>query len=197
MAAAEKSRGHSAGKSLREGSGWDSSSFHAFFERYSRPVLSFIYRMMGDRAVAEELTQETFVRAYLRRSSMAAGSRESTWVFGIARNVVREAVKRKYRRPRAAGTSRLSRAEGVDGRPLPDGAILVSEMGRAIREAVGALSEDQRVVFVLKLLHRMSYVEIAEITGSSIGKLKTDLHRARVHMRERLKAYWRSESNGK
>ena len=66
-----------------------------------------------------------------------------------------------------------------------------------MRRVLGALKEDQRVVFVLKLLYDMSYEQIGRITGSSIGKLKTDLHRARLEMRRRLRPYLGDAADGR
>ena len=63
------------------------------------------------------------------------------------------------------------------------------ELNRVIHEALGKLDEDKRVVFSLKIFHQRSYEEIAEITGFSIAKLKTDLHRAKAEMRRRIRPY--------
>ena len=65
----------------------DSDAFRLIFERYSRPVISFIFDMVNDRGLAEELTQETFVRAYRAIRTMRKDTKLSTWLFGIARNV--------------------------------------------------------------------------------------------------------------
>ncbi|MGH9822177.1 MAG: RNA polymerase sigma factor [Blastocatellia bacterium] len=72
---------------------------------------------------------------------------------------------------------------------LPDGRLLNKELSGVIQTALSTLDEDKRMVFTLKLLHQRSYEEIAEITGSSIAKLKTDLHRARAEMRRRIRPY--------
>src|SRR6188474_2646276 len=64
----------------------DSEAFRLIFERYSRPVISFIYDMVGDRDLAEELTQETFVRAHRNLATMRTDTKLSSWLFGIAKN---------------------------------------------------------------------------------------------------------------
>ena len=71
----------------------------------------------------------------------------------------------------------------------PDRELLGKELNGVIQNALGALDEDKRVVFTLKVFQQRSYEEIAEITGSSIPKLKTDLHRARAEMRRRIQPY--------
>src|ERR1041385_5546837 len=77
----------------------DSDAFRLIFERYSRPVISFIYDMVDDRALAEELTQETFVRAFRAIHTMRAETKLSTWLFGIARKVKPGGLLRRARPP--------------------------------------------------------------------------------------------------
>ena len=76
-----------------------------------------------------------------------------------------------------------------DGKRPPDHELLDKELNGVIRDALGALDEDKRLVFTLKIFQQRSYEEISEITGSSIPKLKTDLHRARAEMRRRIQPY--------
>src|SRR5215813_3433985 len=71
----------------------DEDAFHLIFNRYGRPVLSFIYNLVHNRELAEELAQETFVRAYRNLGGLKDDLRLSTWLFGIARNVVRESAR--------------------------------------------------------------------------------------------------------
>src|SRR6267142_5577720 len=75
----------------------DQEAFRLIFERYSRPVISFIYDFVGDRGLAEELTQETFVRAFRNLHALREETKLSTWLFGIARNVAREALRSRLR----------------------------------------------------------------------------------------------------
>lgn len=174
------------GRLVSRASEGDPEAFRVIFDRYSKPVISFIYNLIGDRAHAEELAQETFVRAYCRLGSMRDQRRLSSWLFGIARNVVREAHKRRQGERLPLGLEDGGALNVADNRPDPESPLLAGELNRAIQHALAALSEDGRAVFVLKVIHRMRYEEIARITGSSIGKLKTDLHRARLQMRRRL-----------
>ena len=167
----------------------DADAFRLIFERYSRPVISFIYDMVNDRGLAEELTQETFVRAYRAIHTMRAETKLSTWLFGIARNVARESL-----RARARATSHIDLADRSvmdlsDKKPEPVAGLLSKELNDLIRRSLAALDEDKRLVFTLKVLHQCSYEEIAAITGFSIAKLKTDLHRARVEMRKQISPY--------
>lgn len=167
----------------------EDEAFRLIFDRYGRPVISFIYDMVGHRDLAEELTQETFVRAYKNLKSLRDDTKLSTWLFGIAKNVARESLRHKHRETDKIAIDDDRVIEIRDAKLPPDRELLDKELNRVIKNALGALDEDKRIVFTLKVFGQRSYEEIAEITGSSIPKLKTDLHRARAEMRRRIRPY--------
>jgi RNA polymerase sigma-70 factor (ECF subfamily) len=167
----------------------DSEAFRLIFERYSRPVISFIFDMVNDRGLAEELTQETFVRAYRAMRTMRRETKLSTWLFGIARNVARESIRARIRANSHVDLGDKAVMDLSDDKPVPVEGLLSKELNDVIRRSLAALDEDKRLVFTLKVLHQCSYEEIAAITGFSIAKLKTDLHRARAEMRRRVSPY--------
>lgn len=167
----------------------DADAFRLIFERYSRPVISFIYDMVNDRALAEELTQETFVRAFRSIRTVRAETKLSTWLFGIARNVARESLRARARANNHVDLADKSVMDLSDHKPVPVDGLLSKELNELIRRSLAALDEDKRLVFTLKVFHQCSYEEIAGITGFSLAKLKTDLHRARAEMRKRISAY--------
>jgi RNA polymerase sigma-70 factor (ECF subfamily) len=167
----------------------DAEAFRLVFERYSRPVISFIFDLVNDRGLAEELTQETFVRAYRAIRTMRKDTKLSTWLFGIARNVARESIRARIRANNHVDIADKSVMDLSDNKPVPVDGLLSKELNELIRRSLAALDEDKRLVFTLKVLHQCSYDEIAAITGFSIAKLKTDLHRARAEMRRRISPY--------
>ena len=167
----------------------DDEAFRLIFGRYGRPIISFIYDMVGRRDLAEELTQETFVRAYKNLKAQRDDTKLSTWLFGIAKNVARESLRYKHRETDRIGFDDDRVLELSDGKLPPDRELLDKELNGVIQDALGALDEDKRLVFTLKIFQQRSYEEIAEITGFSIPKLKTDLHRARTEMRRRIRPY--------
>jgi RNA polymerase sigma-70 factor, ECF subfamily len=167
----------------------DADAFRLIFERYSRPVISFIYDMVNDRGLAEELAQETFVRAYRAIHTMRAETKLSTWLFGIARNVARESLRSRARANSEVDLADKSVMNLSDKKPAPVEGVLSKELNDLIRRSLAALDEDKRLVFTLKVLHQCSYEEIATITGFSMAKLKTDLHRARAEMRRKISPY--------
>jgi RNA polymerase sigma-70 factor (ECF subfamily) len=175
---------------VRASSG-DQEAFRLIFERYSRPVISFIYDFVGDRGLAEELTQETFVRAFRNLHALRQETKLSTWLFGIARNVARESLRARARDGRHVALDDRSVLDLSDQGPVPVNQLLSKELNELIHRALASLDEDKRLVFTLKVFQQCSYEEIADITGFSIAKLKTDLHRARSEMRRRISPYVR------
>ena len=167
----------------------DQEAFRQIFERYARPIISFVYDMVGQRDLAEELAQETFVRAYKSLGSLKDDARLSTWLFGIAKNVARESLRTRIRDERRVEMDDGKVQELSDNKLPPDRELLDRELNGVIRGALGELDEDKRLVFTLRVFQQRSYEEIAEITGFSVAKLKTDLHRARVEMRRRIQPY--------
>jgi RNA polymerase sigma-70 factor (ECF subfamily) len=170
----------------------DQEAFRLIFERYSRPVISFIYDQVGDRELADELTQETFVRAYRGLKSLRKETKLSTWLFGIAKNVSRESLRARIRQNQHIDLDDKQVLDLSDQGPVPSSQLLDKELNDVVRRSLALLDEDKRLVFTLKIFHQCSYEEIAEITGFSIPKLKTDLHRARAEMRQRVGQYVRT-----
>ena len=167
----------------------DEEAFRLIFERYTRPVISFIFYMVNDRALAEELAQETFVRAYKSLSALRDETKLSTWLFGIAKNVARESLRASQRSSQSVELNDQTVLEILDERESPAGKLLDRELNRMVSLALLKLDEDKRLVFTLKIYQQRSYDEISEITGFSIPKIRNDLHRARIEMRRRLGAY--------
>jgi RNA polymerase sigma-70 factor (ECF subfamily) len=167
----------------------DEEAFHLIFNRYGRPILSFINNLVQNRELAEELAQETFVRAHRNLCGLKDEMRLSTWLFGIARNVVRESMRQTRKDEKKIGLDEPESLRLESKGVLPEGAMLDRELTETIQKALLALDDDKRIVFSLKIFHEKSYEEISAITGHSIGKLKTDLHRARVEVRKQIAPY--------
>ncbi len=172
----------------------DQEAFRLIFERYSRPLISFIYDQVSNRELAEELTQETFVRAYRGLHTLRTETKLSTWLFGIAKNVARESLRARVRDDRHVDLEDKLVLNLSDRGPVPVKQLLNKELNEVIQNSLALLDEDKRLVFTLKVFQQCSYEEIAEITGFSVPKLKTDLHRARTEMRRRVGSYVRVES---
>ena len=167
--------------------GGDQEAFRLLFNRFSRPVFQFIYQLVFQRDVSEDLTQETFVRAYQNLKYLRDDSRFSTWLFGIGHNVAREFLRSRRREFEniSGDNDQVHEAEILS----PADLLFEKELNSAIEKALAGLDEEKRAVFVLKIFQQRSYQEIADITGFSVSKVKTELHRARAKMRQRLRFY--------
>src|SRR5678816_2097706 len=139
----------------------DAEAFRLIFERYSRPVISFIFDMVNDRALAEELTQETFVRAFRAIRTMRRETKLSTWLFGIARNVARESLRARARANNHIDLADKSVMDLSDHKPVPVDGLLSKELNDLIRRSLAALDEDKRLVFTLKVMHQCSYEAVS------------------------------------
>ena len=172
---------------IRRSRAGDQEAFRLIFERYARPVLSFIYDLVGQRDLAEELTQETFVRAYKSLNGVRDETKLASWLFGIGRNVAREAIRTRRRENQDfLASDCLEGQPGDHKRSSPAHNLQHKELNSAMHEALELLDEDRRVVFVLKVFRECNYQEIMDATGFTLAKVKTDLHRARLEVRRRL-----------
>ncbi len=167
----------------------DKTAFRLIFERHHRLVLRFLYGMVGEHGLAEELTQETFMRAYRNIHSLRDEAMLSTWLCGIAKNAASNALRSRRREVHTIEIDGEDTVELRSDKLLPDAQLLNTELSGVIRDALSRLGEDKRLVFTLKVLQQKSYEEIALITGASIPKLKTDLHRAKAEMRRLIRPY--------
>jgi RNA polymerase sigma-70 factor (ECF subfamily) len=166
----------------------DQEAFRLIFQRYARPVLSFIYDIVGHRDLAEELAQETFVRAYKSLKNIRDDTKLASWLFGIGRNVAREALRARQKEIHNFLDADFPDSVFCDSaQSSPDDDLLNKELNAAMHYALAALDDDRRTVFALKVFQQLSYHEIVEVTGFSIAKVKTDLHRARMEVRRRIR----------
>lgn len=167
----------------------DKEAFGLIFEQNHRFIYKFIYAMLGDHGVAEELTQETFLGAYKNLNSLREEAALKTWLCSIAKNT----VYKSFRSRRKEGKQSEEEVETLNlvdyKNPKPDERFLNKELNGLIGEALAKLDEDKRIVFILKEIQQLSYNEISEITGDTIPKLKTDLFRAKIKMRTMLQPY--------
>jgi RNA polymerase sigma-70 factor (ECF subfamily) len=170
----------------------DIGSYQKIYEQFARKVLNFIYRMVNSVEEAEDLTQEAFVTVYQKLGSLKDDARFEPWLFRIARNLVYQ----RYRSRAPAGVSVDTLDE--DGQPFtqladtrknPDEAFQASELETVVKHVIADLPEKYREVFVLSALQHMSYQAIADAVGRSLPSVKTDIHRARLEVRKRVKDY--------
>lgn len=164
-------------------------AFNSLVERYQGPVYNLCLRLVGDRGAAEDATQEAFISAYRSLERFEGGSFRS-WILRIAANESKDELRRRGRRPAES----LHRQDETNERQFdaPDTSesapdyIERLEVGEAIQTALLALPFDQRQAILLSDLHGYHYEEIARVTRSNVGTVKSRIHRGRERLRTLL-----------
>ena len=164
----------------------DERAFDVIVGRYAGKLRNFVARAVGDRAKAEDLVQETFIRVFRHLHRFDQSRKFSTWIYTIASNLAKNELRRRSRSPIVLFQT-LARNRERDGRPLewedpkarPDDLDRKRRASETVHEAVDLLPEHHRVVFVLRELKGLRYDEIAEATGQPVGTVKSRLSRAR------------------
>jgi RNA polymerase sigma-70 factor (ECF subfamily) len=174
----------------------DDGAFNYLVDRYRRAMIGFMYRMVHNAAIAEELSQEVFLRVYRSRANYAADAKFSTWLYRIATNLaVNHARDNKHERPEVkASLDETDEETGLsidvaDDRPNIEQEILRRERLRAIRKHVEALPERQRIAVMMHKYQELDYRQIAEVLHLSESATKSLLFRAYETLRESLKDF--------
>ena len=144
--------------------------------------------MLGNPAEAEEVAQETFLRAHRALAEFRGDAKLSTWLYAIASRLCLNRIasgERRLSRARVDGLDRLPAAEG--GEPGAD--LERSEREAALHRAIAELPEDRRIVVVLRDLEGLTYDEIAAALSLEPGTVRSRLHRARLDLKEKLERF--------
>lgn len=172
----------------------DRTAMCELISRYERKTYNLAYRLMGNHADASDAAQEALVRVYTRIHNFRGDSAFSTWLFRVVTNTCLDELRRRGRLRHASLDTPLPTDEGTLSRhaPLeedtPTERAERQEVQAAVQRAIARLPEDYRLVVVMRDLHDYSYHEIAAILGTSLGTIKSRLHRARHALRLILKA---------
>ncbi|MCX5747568.1 MAG: sigma-70 family RNA polymerase sigma factor [Proteobacteria bacterium] len=174
----------------------DERAFRELLALHRDRVFNITYRMLGNRAEAEDVAQEVFITVFKTIESFREQSKFSTWLYRVAVNHCKNRIKylaRRHDRDRDEldetqhGTpSSTNGAIGTPTRPAPDRALEGAQMEKLLEAAIASLDEEQRVVVVLRDIEDLSIEEICEITGLPDGTVKSRLHRARLVLRKKL-----------
>jgi RNA polymerase sigma-70 factor (ECF subfamily) len=177
----------------REG---DEEAFAELARRYRAPILNFVYRFLGDRETAEDVSQDVFVRLWSNARTYTPKAKFSTFIYHVARNLCIDQLDKRRRLPPIAslgqeitdgdGRSHLLEEEIGDRKRGPHGELMRGELEAEIAAAIDALGDDHRLVFVLTELHGLSYQETARIAGCPVGTVASRKSAALKHLRDRL-----------
>jgi RNA polymerase sigma-70 factor (ECF subfamily) len=168
------------------------AAYRELVRRYERPVFALIYRMVRDRELAEDLAQETFVKALNAIESYRPEFKFSSWIFKIANNAAIDHLRRRELDTLSLdGSPHAETPEAMQATALQIGArqespldaVEARELGGAIEAAIGRLRPEYRSCILLRHVEGRAYEEIAEILDLPLGTVKTYIHRARNELR--------------
>jgi len=174
----------------------DQSAFEYLVQKYRRPMVSFMYRMARNSAVAEDLAQEVFLRVYRSRETYEASAKFTTWLYRIATNLaVNHARDSRHERPEVQVS--LDEPDDDTGATLelPDSSLNAEqqlvrrERMLAIRRRVEALPQQQRLAVIMHKYQQMDYKQIADVLKKSESATKSLLFRAYETLRDQLKEF--------
>ena len=169
----------------------DLDAFNTLVVAYQHQVYNLAYRIMGDEASAADVTQEAFISAYKHMASFRGDSFKS-WIYRIVTNACYDELRRRKRRPATSLERLVDDSDTEIEYDVPDEAAGPEEraeqreLAGTIQAGIATLPADQRVTLVLSDVQGMSYEEIAAMTGTNLGTVKSRLSRARARLRDYL-----------
>ncbi len=166
------------------------------FETFADRLYGLALGLLRDPSAAEDVVQETFLKALTHAAQFEGRARLETWLYRVAYNASLDRLRRRPTEPlpdEAPGDDEAGPplpANLADWRATPEAAVLDAEAHAALQAAIGRLPEGLRAVFILRDIDGLSGEAAAEALGLSVGAVKVRLHRARLSLREQLAAYF-------
>lgn len=175
----------------------DERAFRELVEGHRDRVYNITFRMLGNRAEAEDVAQEVFISVFKTIDQFREEAKFSTWLYRVTVNHCKNrikylAVRHDRDRDELDDDHDPHSANGAIGGPrpaAPDRALEGAQMEKLMQEAIASLDDDHRVVVVLRDIEDLSIEEICEITGLPDGTVKSRLHRARLVLRKKLQRH--------
>jgi RNA polymerase sigma-70 factor (ECF subfamily) len=170
----------------------DDDAFETLVNRHQTSVLNLIYRFIGDRTQAKDLSQEVFLRVWQTANRYEPRAKFTTWIYQVTANLCLNELKSARRRRwfpfhRSEGESEKAIEETLsDGSPTAEDLLLAREQSRQVSEALRSLPANQRMAIVLKRYDDLSYNEIARILGCSVSAVESLIVRAKRTLHEKL-----------
>ena len=173
----------------------DKAAFRELVKRYADSVMGYLFRMTGNRDLAEDLFQETFKKVH-EKAHTFRGPRLKSWLFTIATRVALDAFRRRKHAP-TVSLDQTNDCGPEDGSSLvattvdpnatdPADDVVREEQAQQVRNAVGALPPRQRATLVLAYFQQLTYPEVAQVLDCSVGTVKTQISRALARLARQL-----------
>jgi RNA polymerase sigma factor (sigma-70 family) len=157
-------------------------------ESHKHQIFTFAYRFLGDRAEAEDVTQEVLVRLWKHHATLDHG-RVKAWLIRVTRNACLDVTRQRKRRRAIGDHGGHQNAIDIvasDG-PHPESALVLSQVGRQVKDALDDLAEPYKTIVVLREIQGMTYEEVSQVLEMPLNTIKVYLHRGRRKLREALR----------
>ena len=166
-------------------------AYEILVRRFKDPLMNFVFRFVGDRDVSTDIVQDTMIKFYLNKDSYKSIAKFSTWIYTIAGNLAKNELKRRGRRSMVS----ISNSDDEDFTLqiedkkfiAPDRAADNEIKSKIVQNALLKVKTVYREMIVLRDIEGFSYEEIVEMTGISIGTVKSRINRGRAHLQKLLK----------
>jgi RNA polymerase sigma factor (sigma-70 family) len=152
----------------------------ALFERYNKRIFNFLARLTMDRALAEDLTQNVFLRIIKYRNSYREGARFQSWIYQVARNVFSD----HYQVHKNKFSDFVDVEKVSDALYDTEDSDVLDEQERLLQRSLAKLSDEQRELLILTRFQHMKYEEVAAIMDTTVANIKVKVHRAILKLRE-------------
>ncbi len=182
----------SFGRVVEQAKTGDTAAFQRLYGFYVRRLLSFAHRMLNNRTEAEEVVQEAFILVFRKIGTLKENDKFESWVFRVTRNLIYLRYRRRPSQLVSLETDEELKEELEaleEPQASPEEKLLAMEKHKAARRAILSLPEKMREAFLLSVFQNFPYQQIAEITGKSVAAVKSDIHRARMLVREHIRSY--------
>ena len=173
----------------------DRKAFDELVHRYHKQAYNIAYRMTGNHADAEDLTQDTFLKAYRFFGSYRRNMPFGNWLYRVMSNTFVDWLRRRPKANIRSLDEPIQQEEGettldiADNSSNPENLALSSELDAELQNTLNTLPKDFRLTVVLSDIEGLSYEEVSEVMGCSIGTVRSRLHRGRRLLREKLRPY--------
>jgi len=161
----------------------DPRAMEQIVKRYQKQVYNTAYGIVGNREDAQDITQDVFLTVWNKISQFKQKSKFSTWIYQIAKNQSLNLKSKKKRRKTDATEIDDTQAWVPVEEKTPETKVLANEQKKLLLEALDSLKEKHRIILVLREMESLSYDDIAQVLGCSVGRVKSRLHEARLALR--------------
>jgi RNA polymerase sigma-70 factor (ECF subfamily) len=176
--------------------GGDEDAFRVLVERHSRSVFRLAFRMTGSAEDAEDVVQETFVRAYQQLARFESRSHFSTWLYRIGFNCAIDHLRKRPKLEAAQAPEMLGELAPATPGPTSEDMVFAGQIGSRVQDALNSLSEQERAAFLMRHFQGCSIEEICSALGLKTNAAKHSIYRAVKKMRAQLKPLARVRMEG-